>query len=1042
MFGWRAPSYLVALATTGAVVATGNQTAGAVGGADFNIAREAVVDPYMDISGRWLDAYGGPQRVLIKHFEDAHAPITPPNTTFALQCVESCWWRGGFCRVGASNDGVARTARGLQLLCELDVGTQLVGRLARRGDVIEWAGLGAREVWQRSGAQTGRLDVPHAVKRVHVVLASSYEAGHRPHGDSTGPRAPADLPDAGAGPGNTSGGLFGYVEAPELLQRYLHCPCPDARRPCPARTLGNPRAIPLPCPTRKEREALEAGVLRGDVAWSAVPSDLRAENVSPELFEAALRLSGHMDLRFRGAQRVRTILAQGVAYETRGILPLLRKHRVMGLVISPGSVTTLPRVPKLHRWLDRESGASVLVVYQPFGDTGLGLPDCAEAPNGVALCVHFSAGAPGSQHAGPMGTPDLPTFIEEILGRARIAYPGAQVIHSTFEHFINDVRPIRHVLPVLDLEVGDAWACDAASDPLKTAQSRAIQRVWAACLSAGEARCAHDDPAIANMTAFLLTAPARTQGQSALRGCCQVGDYNATRLRSRLSSPEHLDAAAGWAEQRFLNELAVRALEEARHPLASAVRAEVQEVTSFDKPGESEGRRRQLHNLTAAVVLDGGRVQLQFGEDGAITSFKDGSVEWASTSSPLAAFAYRTFSDADWQPPSHSYCAGHQELPAFGRPGSGPLSESRVWRPHLQELWVDLGHRSVLAVLSMPRKSYETYGAPRQLRLNVSVASRGADSNSGRSVHLQLTWSGKRPTLVGEAATLAFRPFPALLPSHAHRVGLGIGQVTQRRVLPRTRPMPGSAWRLEKLGAQVDPEAVVDGGAQFGHGVWGGALAHTHAGLFRLESLDTASMHPVLPGHPFGNPLPVTTGAAAAPRGTHGPEQLAPGSVSGMAVSLHSNLRKGGSPLYYPFYDPRYCTSPGSCLDSKSKFRFRLTLGGAAGAAGFAPAPGERPRSRGQLHPLSITALLAMGGMALLLAIRALHHEGAHDLLAETLAEAIEQDADGHIEMLSRDLAVGEAPYLLRMNGRQARVEALAPHLLRVGDHSGWGHIT
>lgn len=50
----------------------------------------------------------------------------------------------------------------------------------------------------------------------------------------------------------------------------------------------------------------------------------------------------------------------------------------------------------------------------------------------------------------------------------------------------------------------------SASDPLKMAVSRGLQRVWGECLKAGEPSCSLDNPTIQNFTWFLLKAPEHT----------------------------------------------------------------------------------------------------------------------------------------------------------------------------------------------------------------------------------------------------------------------------------------------------------------------------------------------------------------------------------------------------------------------------------------------------------------------------------------------------------------------------------------------------
>merc|ERR1712079_763769 len=98
--------------------------------------------------------------------------------------------------------------------------------------------------------------------------------------------------------------------------------------------------------------------------------------------------------------------------------------------------------------------------------------------------------------------------------------------------------------------------------------------------------------------------------------------------------------------------------------------------------------------------------------------------------------------------------------------------------------------------------------------------------------------------MIGESSMLTFRPAPALVPLGA-----------------------GSAWRLDKLGKMIDPEGVVDGGNQFAHGVWHGAVAQTVAGTMTVESLDAANMNPMTGDFPLETPFLPATGRMPRERG-------------------------------------------------------------------------------------------------------------------------------------------------------------------------------
>jgi hypothetical protein len=207
----------------------------------------------------------------------------------------------------------------------------------------------------------------------------------------------------------------------------------------------------------------------------------------------------------------------------------------------------------------------------------------------------------------------------------------------------------------------------------------------------------------------------------------------------------------------------------------------------------------------------------------------------------------------------------------------------------------------------MPSKAASFYGAPEELYLNVSLSSRAGVS---WALDITLVTIGKKPTMVGEAQMLTFQPAPALR---------------------ATTPSPSdasdwtSAWTLSKLGGSVDPEGVIDGGSQYTHGTWGPATAETSNGhrLF-IDSLDAPNMNPMTALFPVGNPLPASYNPKQASAG-EGLSRLQRGSVFGMGVNLHNNLWNTNYPLYYPFFDARYCKNAMSCKNANMMFRFQLS---------------------------------------------------------------------------------------------------------------------
>jgi hypothetical protein len=412
------------------------------------------------------------------------------------------------------------------------------------------------------------------------------------------------------------------------------------------------------------------------------------------------------------------------------------------------------------------------------------------------------------------------------------------------------------------------WMYGSASDPIKMAINRGLQRVWTTCLESGDPACSPDNATIQNFTWFLLKAPEHTWGTAGIDGIWgKDGTFNATELRNEtlLNTDAYSHAALAWAEQRSFGELAVVCLEEAGHPLAKAARKEVGLIESAPVPDIVGYTQLQLDST---VTLAGG-VKVRFGEDGSITQLRRGGVEWASEPKSLGAFTYKTLNDSDWMPFTYSYLKNNAPSPGFWKPGSNEWSESTIFRPTATALHVNSAKTSVVIQMEMPARSTEKYGSWKTIHLELSVS-----PAKPSEINLTYTTLAKNIASIGESTSITFQLAPQLKP-------LAAG---------------ASAWSIDKLGHGVDPEGVADGGNQFNHASWDGTKVNTVAGSMTIRSLDAPNVNPMTETFPIGNPLPASIDEALSKSG-RGMSRLPKGSVIGMATNLHNNLWNTSEPL-------------------------------------------------------------------------------------------------------------------------------------------------
>ena len=218
----------------------------------------------------------------------------------------------------------------------------------------------------------------------------------------------------------------------------------------------------------------------------------------------------------------------------------------------------------------------------------------------------------------------------------------------------DDVIALEGQLPVVDLEVGDSWTYGNPSDPLKMAQNRALQRVWIDCIATGAPFCQHSNPVIQNFTWALLKCPEHTWGTPGISG---GNDYNVTTFRAQLNTSAYAHASASWAEQRFFNELAVRALEEAAHPLAAAARAELDLLGNVAAPAPQDPHAGYtlVPDPSNQLITTVTGTTVSVGLDGSVSSLIDKGTTWVTADKAFAGFTYKTFNETEWLPFTYAY---------------------------------------------------------------------------------------------------------------------------------------------------------------------------------------------------------------------------------------------------------------------------------------------------------------------------------------------------------------------------------------------------
>ena len=229
----------------------------------------------------------------------------------------------------------------------------------------------------------------------------------------------------------------------------------------------------------------------------------------------------------------------------------------------------------------------------------------------------------------------------------------------------NDAK-LRSSLPVLKSEVGDTWMYGCASDPVKLAKMRAMQRAYSSCHAAGQCGTEHE-PNIFSFQHYALKLFEHTWGGSTaahmnisrteIESVWTAQQLAAAKIRgpgqSKYKYINKLEAT--WDEQRLYIDKAVAALG-VDSSLRSAIEAEFATLTA-PIPSSDQLRAEGFRSVAASQwgkPIRMGRFIVAFDtQSGAIVRLDSSDPQegtgWAAPDRPLGRFGYRSHSFAEWE---------------------------------------------------------------------------------------------------------------------------------------------------------------------------------------------------------------------------------------------------------------------------------------------------------------------------------------------------------------------------------------------------------
>jgi len=596
-----------------------------------------------------------------------------------------------------------------------------------------------------------------------------------------------------------------------LVSLYLDCPV----------------GMGFKCPTAAQQTAVRTAIRAGTISWHAFPFNGELELFEPDLFNAGIELCHSLDDEFDLPHKA-TLSQRDVPGMTRSVVPLLSAAGVSAVSVGVNGFSAPPAFPRVSVWRDEASGKEVLLSYHPGGYGGIS----AEDATWVEGMTHALIPSWQNDNAGPATSEQVLSD----LAYMQTQFPNANIYSSSFDAFLPQLQSVRASLPVVTSECGDSWIWGTASDPLKTAQFRAVQRARASC--AASCDCDHFSYEYLNFTRLLLKGGEHTDGGDVklfLQAyVSNTSDYyqwsNAQLAKVRDTSQPSIDMASTWIEQRqWVIRDPLSALPDT-HPLARTAREYLKEL----HPSMPDTSGMQQHALDQGpIAFTSGDKRLSFflcPHYGFIANLTDNALDlqWSSFDHPLAALVYQTFTEGDFAAFRDVYgsCDAATDCPwaamDFGKAGLDAAAHPEhqpLLRPTVQSIWSSMSADNTLEVLiqlAFDSSLVLEYGAPESawVRLVLPPGDTAAsfDPTPGReplgpSIDITVTLYNKTITRMPEALWLSFDP-------------LRPWQNEEEPVA--TEDDPG--WMLEKLGSLVQVADVVLNGSQSLHALWGDAI--------------------------------------------------------------------------------------------------------------------------------------------------------------------------------------------------------------------------
>jgi hypothetical protein len=630
------------------------------------------------------------------------------------------------------------------------------------------------------------------------------------------------------------------------------------------------------CPTDDEKAAFQTAIDQGDITWHALPFNLEAELFEPELMDYILQASKDLSAQYHRVGGAPNYVSQrDVPGTTRAVIPWFFKHGIKAMTFGANEGSAPIGEGNAYLWKDIQSNTSMYVLYHKAGYGGIEVKDAVilDGFNRVALFDW------NGDNAGPYSIDEISMHFDNITTAFKNdpRFKGRQiaVVATSLDDYVNAldfvVKANLVSLPVKTFEMGDTWIHGTGSDPVKVAQFRALQRLWANCTRSSD--CDSDSASFHNFTRLLLKGGEHTWGADVkfelnYTDPATWNNWSNENLTKALNTTNYQNLMTSWIEQRnWAIEIPLSALPQ-DHPIVTGAAIEFAAL----KP--------KAFNMTGYTKVDNfnnifhvGRFQIGFNNmTGAINHLVNSfdSKTYASMSNELATLVYSTFTEKDFENFLNEYTYESYLDPNgwwvsydFGKNGLDEHANTMHYTgsPTLEEMYyraaviINGSSDSIaswLLVLTYENSSLHTdFGAPAMQVIQIDL-----DSLNDVPCNITVTNYNKQYTRIPEALWVRFNPVPN----------------------------SNSSWTVNKLGFDIDPSNIAINGSRHLH-----ASSSRGVSLSGIVQIQSPDIFLVSLGEP--NPFPTPLG---------GPSTNV---TDGMNFCLFNNIWGTNYVEWYPFLE-------------------------------------------------------------------------------------------------------------------------------------------